>query len=84
MKDGRVVGELPAADADVPISIILWSAGHCRPSITSSRFKNYIREEIFLESDGLSLGNAYRDVSLKLHQARSWESPALLDPVARS
>ncbi len=68
MKDGQVVGELAAADADVAtlhrLMVGRTLAGGLLPRALASAD---LRDQVVLEADGLSSGKAYRDVSFKLH-----------------
>jgi ribose transport system ATP-binding protein len=67
MKDGTVVAELPAADASVTTLHHLMVGRTLQAEYYREPLQKPFREEIYLESDGLTLANAYRDVSFKLH-----------------
>jgi ribose transport system ATP-binding protein len=67
MKDGAVVAELPAADASVTTLHHLMVGRTLQAEYYREPLQKPFREKIYVESDGLSLANAYRDVSFKLH-----------------
>jgi len=67
MKDGRVVGELAAADADVPTLHRLMVGRTLQADYYLEPSQGPYQDQVVLEADGLSLGRAYRDVSFKLH-----------------
>ena len=67
MKDGQVVGELAAADADVTTLHRLMVGRTLQADYYLEPLQGPFRDLVVLETDGLSSGNAYRDVSLKLH-----------------
>ena len=67
MKDGAVVAELPAADASITMLHHLMVGRTLQAEYYREPLQKPFREQISLESDGLMLGNAYRDISFKLH-----------------
>ena len=66
MKDGAVVAELAAADADVP-RLHHWMVGR---SLQAEYYREPLqrpfKDEVVVEAKGLSYGQSYRDVSFKL------------------
>lgn len=67
MKDGAVVAELLAADASVTMLHHLMVGRTLQAEYYREPLQKPFREEIYLESDALTLGNAYRDISFTLH-----------------
>ena len=67
MKDGAVVAELLAADASVTMLHHLMVGRTLQAEYYREPLQKPFREELYLESDGLTLGNAYRDISFTLH-----------------
>ena len=67
MKDGAVVAELPAADASITMLHHLMVGRTLQAEYYREPLQKPFREQISLESDGLTLGNAYRDIGFKLH-----------------
>jgi ribose transport system ATP-binding protein len=66
MKDGAVVADLKAADASVTTLHRLMVGRSLQAEYYREPLQRPFRDEIYLEADGLSLGNSYRDVSFKL------------------
>ena len=68
MKDGAVVAELPAAEADVA-KLHHWMVGR---SLQAEYYREPLQKpfapEVLVEVSNLSLGHAYRDVSFTLHK----------------
>jgi ribose transport system ATP-binding protein len=68
MKDGAVVAELAAAEADVP-KLHHWMVGR---SLQAEYYREPSQKpfapEVLVEADGLSLRQHYRDVSFTLHR----------------
>ena len=68
MKDGAVVAELAAAEADVP-KLHHWMVGR---SLQAEYYREPLQKafapEVLVEARGLSLGQHYRDVSFTLHR----------------
>jgi ribose transport system ATP-binding protein len=68
MKDGAVVAELAAAEADVP-ELHHWMVGR---SLQAEYYREPLQKpfapEVLVEADGLSLRQHYRDVSFTLHR----------------
>ena len=67
MKDGAVVAELAAAEADVTQLHHLMVGRSLQAEYYREPLQQPYRDEVVLELDGLRLGNAYRDISLQLH-----------------
>jgi ribose transport system ATP-binding protein len=67
MKDGRVVGERAAADADIATLHRLMVGRTLQADYYLEPLQGPYRDQVVLEADALSLGKAYRDVSFKLH-----------------
>ncbi len=67
MKDGAVVADLVAADADITTLHHLMVGRSLQAEYYREPLQKAFQEEIVLEVDGLSLGNAYKDISFKLH-----------------
>jgi ribose transport system ATP-binding protein len=67
MKDGAVVADLMAADADIIKLHRLMVGRSLQAEYYREPLQKPFRDEAALEADGLCLGHAYRDVSFKLH-----------------
>ncbi len=67
MKDGAVVADLMAGDADVTKLHHLMVGRSLQAEYYREPLQKDFTETVVLEADGLSLGHAYRDVSFKLH-----------------
>jgi len=67
MKDGAVVTDLKAAEADVTKLHQLMVGRSLQAEYYREPLQKPFREQVVLELDGLSLGHAYKNVSLKLH-----------------
>jgi len=67
MKDGAVVADLPAGDADVHMLHRLMVGRGLQAEYYREPMQRPYRDEIVLEIAGLSLRGAYREVSFKLH-----------------
>ncbi|WP_084640069.1 sugar ABC transporter ATP-binding protein [Kaistia adipata] len=67
MKDGAVVAELAAAEADVTQLHHLMVGRSLQAEYYREPLQQSYRDEVVLELDGLRLGGAYRDISFKLH-----------------
>lgn len=67
MKDGAVVADLMAADANIPKLHHLMVGRSLQAEYYREPLQKPFKEEVVLELDNLSLGNAYKNVSFKLH-----------------
>ena len=67
MKDGAVVAELAAAEADVTQLHHLMVGRSLQAEYYREPLQQPYRDEVVLEIDGLRHGSAYRDISFKLH-----------------
>ena len=67
MKDGAVVADLAAADANITTLHHLMVGRSLQAEYYREPLQKAYQEEIVLEVDGLSLGNAYKNISFKLH-----------------
>ncbi len=67
MKDGAVVADLMAAEADVTKLHHLMVGRSLQAEYYREPLQKDFSEAVVLEADGLSLGHAYSDVSFKLH-----------------
>jgi ribose transport system ATP-binding protein len=67
MKDGAVVAELLAKDADVTRLHQLMVGRSLQAEYYREPLQKPYRDEVVVEADGLAFGHAYRDVSFKLH-----------------
>lgn len=67
MKDGAVVADLAAADANINTLHHLMVGRSLQSDYYREPLQKPFREEVVLEVDGLSLGNAYKNISFKLH-----------------
>ena len=67
MKDGAVVANLVAADANVNILHHLMVGRSLQSDYYREPLQKPYRDEVVLEVDGLSLGHAYKNISFKLH-----------------
>ena len=67
MKDGAVVADLAAADANITTLHHLMVGRSLQAEYYREPLQKAFQEEIVLEVDGLSLGNAYKNISFKLH-----------------
>jgi ribose transport system ATP-binding protein len=67
MKDGEVVAELTAADANVGRLHQLMVGRSLQAEYYRGSLQKPFRDEVVMEADALSLGQAYREVSFKLH-----------------
>ena len=67
MKDGAVVAELPAADANVTTLHQLMVGRSLQAEYYREPLQKPFKEEVVLEADELSLGAAYKNISFKLH-----------------
>ena len=67
MKDGAVVADLNAADADTTKLHHLMVGRSLQAEYYREPLQKPFREEVVLEADGLGLGNAYSEVDFKLH-----------------
>ena len=67
MKDGAVVADLPAADADVHMLHRLMVGRGLQAEYYREPLQRPCREEILVEARGLGLRGAYRDVDFTLH-----------------
>jgi ribose transport system ATP-binding protein len=68
MKDGRVVAELPAAEADThQLHQLMVGRGRQAEYYREPRQRPY-REEVLLAAEDLCLAGQYRDVSFALHE----------------
>ena len=70
MKDGAVVAELKAGEADVTELHHLMVGRSLQAEYYREPLQKPYRDEIALEVDGLSLAGAYRNVSFQLHARR--------------
>ena len=66
MKDGAVVAELTAADADVDDAAPAHGRAEPAGRLLSRALQKPFQPRVLLEAEGLCLGKAYRDVSFKL------------------
>ena len=67
MKDGAVVAELPASEADAPSLHHLMVGRSLQAEYYREPLQMPFKDEVVVEAKGLSLGQAYRDVDFKLH-----------------
>ena len=67
MKDGAVVGDLKAVDADVKMLHRLMVGRSLQAEYYREPLQRPFGDEVVLELHGLGRGAAYKDVSLKLH-----------------
>jgi ribose transport system ATP-binding protein len=67
MKDGAVVTDLKAADADVTKLHQLMVGRSLQAEYYREPLQKPFLEQVVLEAEGLSLGDAYKNVSFKLH-----------------
>jgi ribose transport system ATP-binding protein len=67
MKDGAVVADLAAAEADTTKLHHLMVGRSLQAEYYREPLQKPYRDEVVLEAEGLSLGHAYEDVSFKLH-----------------
>ncbi len=67
MKDGAVVADLVTADANITTLHHLMVGRSLQAEYYREPLQKAFREEIVLEVDELSLGNAYKNISFKLH-----------------
>jgi ribose transport system ATP-binding protein len=67
MKDGAVVAELPAAEADVHRLHQLMVGRGLQAEYYREPSQKPYRDEVLLKAEGLTLPGAYRDVSFELH-----------------
>ena len=67
MKDGAVVADLKTADADVTRLHHLMVGRSLQAEYYREPLQKPFRDEVLIEADRLSLGQAYKDVSFKLH-----------------
>jgi len=67
MKDGAVVADLAAADADVTKLHQLMVGRSLQAEYYREPLQKPFRDEVVVEAEGLGLGHAYRDISFKLH-----------------
>ena len=67
MKDGVVVAELEAAEADISSLHHLMVGRSLQAEYYREPLQKPFREEVVVELEDLSLGHAYRNVSFKLH-----------------
>ena len=68
MKDGAAVAELDAAEADVPTLHRLMVGRSLQAEYYREPLQKPYGETVVVEAAGLGLGQAYRDVSFKLHE----------------
>ena len=67
MKDGAVVADLPAADADVHMLHRLMVGRGLQAEYYREPLQRPYRDEVLVEARGLGLRGAYRDVDFTLH-----------------
>jgi ribose transport system ATP-binding protein len=67
MKDGAVVADLPATEADVPMLHRLMVGRGLQAEYYREPLQRPYRDEVVLAAAGLGLQGAYRDVGFKLH-----------------
>ena len=67
MKDGAVVADLKTADADVTRLHHLMVGRSLQAEYYREPLQKPFRDEVLIEADRLSLGQAYKEVSFKLH-----------------
>ena len=67
MKDGAVVADLAAADADISRLHHLMVGRSLQAEYYREPLQQPFQEQVVLEAADLSLGAAYRDISFKLH-----------------
>ena len=67
MKDGAVVADLRAADANATKLHHLMVGRSLQAEYYREPLQQPFRDEVVLEAEGLVFGNAYRDVDFKLH-----------------
>jgi ribose transport system ATP-binding protein len=67
MKDGAVVADLKTAEADVTRLHHLMVGRSLQAEYYREPLQKPFRDEVLIEAEGLSLGQAYRSVSFKLH-----------------
>lgn len=67
MKDGAVVADLAAADANITKLHHLMVGRSLQAEYYREPLQKAFQEEIVLEADELSFGNAYKNISFKLH-----------------
>jgi ribose transport system ATP-binding protein len=67
MKDGAVVADLDAADADATKLHHLMVGRSLQAEYYREPQQKPFREDVVLEAEGLALGHAYSDVGFKLH-----------------
>ena len=84
MKDGAVVADLAAAEADVTRLHQLMVGRSLQAEYYREPLQKPFGEEVVLEADGLSLGQAYRTSASSCTPARFWALPASSAPGARS
>ena len=68
MKDGGVVADLPAAEADIHTLHRLMVGRGLQAEYYREQLQQPPGEEVVLEAEGLALDGAYRDVSFKLRK----------------
>jgi ribose transport system ATP-binding protein len=67
MKDGAVVADLKTTDADVTKLHHLMVGRNLQAEYYREPLQKPFRDDVLIEADRLSLGQAYKDVSFKLH-----------------
>ncbi len=67
MKDGAVVGDLKSGEAEVSELHQLMVGRSLQSEYYRETLQKPYRDEVLVEAEGLSLGNAYKDISFKLH-----------------
>jgi ribose transport system ATP-binding protein len=67
MKDGAVVADLQAADANTTKLHHLMVGRSLQAEYYREPLQQPFQDEVVLEADGLAFGNAYREVDFKLH-----------------
>ena len=67
MKDGAVVADLKAADANATKLHHLMVGRSLQAEYYREPLQEPFRDEVVLEAEGLAFGSAYRDVGFKLH-----------------
>ncbi|MCB1500059.1 MAG: sugar ABC transporter ATP-binding protein [Bauldia sp.] len=67
MKDGAVVADLPAAEANITQLHQLMVGRSLQAAYYRESLQKPYGDEVVIEAEGLTLGHAYRDISFKLH-----------------
>jgi ribose transport system ATP-binding protein len=84
MKDGAVVAELQAAEVDVKTLHRPMVGRGLQAEYYREPLQRPYRDDVVLELEGLGHGDAYRDVSLKLHAGEILGIAGVMDRAARN